>query len=376
MKIAINTRFLLSRKLEGLGWYTYEVVRRMVLNHPEDEFYFLFDRPFDPQFIFAQNVKPIVVAPPARHPILWYCWFEWALPQKLSKIKPDVFYSPDGYCSISSQIPTVMVSHDIAHVHYPKQIPFLVRQYYDYYTPRYLQRADHIISISAFNKQDLLTHYPVTADRISIIPNGVRNSFAPTTQQMQGTIRQEYSHGKPYFFFLGAIHPRKNMERLLLAFDQFKKDTSSEVQLLVGGRMAWQTGAIKETLHRLEHQSSVHFLGYLPEERLSPIMGSAIALVYPSLFEGFGLPILEAFHCDIPVITSNRSALPEVAGKAALLIDPTNIKAMAQAMQKLWFDPVLRKKLVTAAQTQRQQFNWDNTAQKTYQILQQVAKNP
>ena len=365
----------MAGKLEGIGWYTFEVVKRMVSLHPEDEFYFLFDRPFDPQFIFAENVTPIVVAPPARHPFLWYAWFEWTLPWQLAKLKPDVFYSPDGYCSLSSPVPTVMVSHDVAHVHYPKQIPFLVRRYYDYYTPRYLQRADHIISISAFNKQDILTHYPILQDNISVIPNGVRTNFSPTHPQTQDAIRQQYSQGKPYFFFLGAIHPRKNMERLLLAFDQFKKETPSDVQLLVGGRMAWQTGLIKQTLLQLEHRTSVHFLGYIPEEKLPQIMGSAIALVYPSLFEGFGLPILEAFYCEVPVITSNRSALPEVAGEAALLVDPTNIKAIAQAMQKLGTDPSLRKQLIHASKFQRQQFNWDSTAKKTYQVLKHVVKN-
>ena len=128
MKIAINTRFLIKDRLEGIGWFTYEVVKRLVEQHPEDEFIFFFDRPYPEEYIFGKNVKAEVLFPPARHPFLWYWWFEWSLSKALQKYKPDVIFSPDNYLSLKSDVKTVMVMHDIAHVHYPDEVPFIARK--------------------------------------------------------------------------------------------------------------------------------------------------------------------------------------------------------------------------------------------------------
>ena len=117
MRIAVNTRFLIKCKMEGLGWHNYELCKALVKAHPEDEFLFLFDRPFDRSFIFADNVKGYIIPPPARHPLLWYAWFELSLPVFFGFYRPDVFLSPDSYCSLSARVPTLMITHDIAHIH-------------------------------------------------------------------------------------------------------------------------------------------------------------------------------------------------------------------------------------------------------------------
>ena len=122
MRIAINTRFLLKDKLEGIGWFTFEVVKQLVTNHPEHEFIFLFDRPYDKSFVFAKNVTPVVINPPARHPLLWYWWFEWSVPYALKKHKIDLFFSPDGYLSLKTNVPTVIVMHDLAFEHHPEDV--------------------------------------------------------------------------------------------------------------------------------------------------------------------------------------------------------------------------------------------------------------
>ena len=145
MKIAINTRFLIKDRLEGIGWFTFEVVKRLVEQHPEDEFIFFFDRPFTEEFLFGENVKTEVLFPPARHPLLWYLWFEWVLPKALKKHQPDVFLSPDNYLSIRGKSKTVLVMHDIAHVHYPDEVPFLARKFYKFFVPKYLKKAQKIL---------------------------------------------------------------------------------------------------------------------------------------------------------------------------------------------------------------------------------------
>ena len=132
MKIAINTRFLLPNKLEGIGWFSYEVLKRWVAWHPEHEFIFIFDRKYDERFIFDKNVTPVVAFPPARHPFLFYLWFEWALPTVFAKHKVDAFMSPDGFMSLRSKVPTQLVIHDIAWKHFPEQVPYWYRKHYEY----------------------------------------------------------------------------------------------------------------------------------------------------------------------------------------------------------------------------------------------------
>jgi glycosyltransferase involved in cell wall biosynthesis len=359
MRIAVNTRFLLPDRLEGIGWFTYEVVRRLVDRRPEDEFIFLFDRPFDPAFVFADNVKPVVVPPPARHPLLWYLWFEWSVPWVLRRKQADVFFSPDGYCSLRSKVPTVMVTHDIAHEHYPEQVPPLVRRYYQHFVPRYIQRADQVVTVSQATAKDIQAHYGTPAQKLHPACNGVRSVFRPLSEEEKTRTRQAFAEGQEYFFYLGAVHPRKNLARLIAAYDQFRKRTSAPVKLLIGGRFAWQTGEVDAAYRQAEYRDDIVFLGYLDGADLPRLVGAALALTYVSLFEGFGVPVLEAMHCDVPIITSNVSSLPEVAGEAALLVDPTDVSAIAQAMERVQKDESLRTALVAKGGQQRERFSWE-----------------
>jgi len=359
MKIAINTRFLLSNNLEGIGWFTWEVAKRLAINHPEHSFLFLFDRPFDPAFIPAENVEAVVVRPPARHAVLWWWWFEMALPRIFKQHKIDVFLSPDSYCSLRSKVPTVMVCHDIAYCHYPEQVPFHGRVFYKHYIPKYLARAERVISVSEFTKTDILGHYAVPPDKIAVACNGVREVFRVLSPDEKQAVRAQYSAGKDYFFYLGSVHPRKNVARLIQAFDLFKSVSGASTQLLIGGRLAWQTGAIQEALQSAQYKNDIQLLGYLDDEALAKVLGATLALTYPSLFEGFGVPLLEAMHAEVPIITSNTSSMPEVAGDAAILVDPKNIDELFNGMQLLHDSPAERVALIQKGRQQRKQFDWD-----------------
>ena len=142
MKIAVNARFLLKGKLEGIGWFTHEVLKRVVQNHPEHEFIFIFDRPYHEDFIYGKNVTPIVVPPPARHPILWYIWFEWSVKLVLKKHKPDLFISTDGFLSLSTKVPQLLVIHDLAFEHFPEHLPFKFRYYLRKFTPKFASNVN------------------------------------------------------------------------------------------------------------------------------------------------------------------------------------------------------------------------------------------
>lgn len=373
MRIAVNTRFLLKDRLEGIGWYTHEVLRRLVAAYPEHDFIFFFDRPYDPTFIFGPNVTPVVLFPPARHYVLWWWWFEMALPRALRRYRADVLLSFDGYCSLRSLVPTVMVTHDIAHVHYPGQIPAWARIYYNRFVPKYLHRAERVVTVSEFVRRDIIEHYRIPGEKIGIAGNGCKPVFVPLDEANRQSVRAEYSDGKPYFFYLGAIHPRKNLERLILAFSQFKTQSDTDTQLLIGGRLAWQSDAVTKAWEQSDHKMAIRWLGYVPDEVLPKLMGSALALTYVSLFEGFGVPLLEAMHCEVPIIASDVSALPEVAGDAAILVNPVSESGISQAMNRVATDKKLRKQLIEAGKIQRRKYSWDRTAALIWKQLERVA---
>lgn len=371
MRIAVNARFLLSGKMEGVGWYSYEVLKRMVLNHPEDEFIFIFDRPYDDRFLFSNNVKPIVIGPPARHPVLWYIWFEWSLSKLLDKLKPDVFFSPDGYSSLRSTVPTLMTVHDIAYYHYPKQVSWLVWKYYHHFTPKYLRHVSKITTVSEFVKADIVKHLNIQASKIEVAHNGWRSEFKPATKEIKENIQDKFSNGKAYFLYYGAIHPRKNIVNLIDAFELYKAETGSNFCLLLVGRMAWHTTEVTDKLQNSKYKKDIIHIGYV-ENDLYNIVASAEAVVYVSYFEGFGLPVIEAMASGVPVITSNVSSLPEVAGDAALIVDPYNVSKIAKEMKSITEDLDLKNQLVTKGLKRATEFNWDQTATKIYSILRQL----
>lgn len=362
MKIAVNTRFLLKNRLEGIGLFTYEVARRLVEAHPSDDFFFFFDRPHDPGFVFGKNVTPVVLFPPARHPFLFVWWFEWSVARALKRYDIDVFLSPDNFLSLTTPVRTVLVTHDLAHVHFPGHLPLAHRLYYRFLVPKFNRRAAQVVAVSGFTKNDLVAQYGISPAKIAVACNGCRPFFTPLPAPAKQAVRERFSEGKPYFFYMGAVHPRKNVHRLIAAFDRFKTATGADSKLLIAGRFAWQVGEVKAAYQAAAHRQDVHFLGYVTDEDGAQLMAAALACTYVSLFEGFGVPVLEAMHCEVPVITSRAASLPEVAGDAGLLVDPFSIEEIAGAMHQVWADPHLCKEMVERGKQQRQHFSWEKAA--------------
>ncbi len=377
MRIAINTRFLLPNRLEGMGWYTHELVRRLVARHPEHEYLFLFDRAFDPQFVYSDRVTPRAVFPPARHPLLFYLWFEHAVPRQLRQWKADVFFSPDNFLSLTTPTPTLLTIHDIIPLQTPEQVTrWEYRQYYQYFSPKFIARADHILTISEHVKQCIQAMCGTDPNKITVAYNGCRATFVPLTAAEKQVARDKFSEGKPYFFYTGAIHPRKNIPRLVRAFDQFKANTGAPALLLLGGRFLWDNSEVSTAIKASPYQADIRLLGYVPEDDLPSLMGAATALAYPSLNEGFGLPVLEAMHAEVPVLTSNTTSLPEVAGNAALLVDPYSEQQIADGLAQLYNDIDLGQNLVEKGRLQREKFSWDTAADTLMARLEHLVALP
>jgi glycosyltransferase involved in cell wall biosynthesis len=360
--------------MEGLGYYTQEVCKELVSRRPDDEFLFLFDRAYDPRFLFGSHVEARVVGPQARDPLLWKAWFGFGVPYALKRWKADVFFSPDGYCSLRSKVPTVMVTHDIAHVHYPRQIPYRVRRYYQSNIPRFLHRAESIVTVSEFVKRDIQQHFGINGEKIFVGCNGIKEGFRPATGAERLATRAKYADGIAYFFYLGAVHPRKNINRLIVAYNRYRDRGGRPYKLLLGGRLAWQTETTKQLHASSRFKNDIKFLGYLADAEAKLLLGSAYALVYPSLSEGFGVPLLEAMHCEVPIITSNVTSLPEVAGSAALLINPLSEQAIADALRLISEDEMLVARLVAAGREQRTKFSWSKATDAVEAALMHAVK--
>lgn len=375
MKIAVNTRFLMPNKLEGIGWFTHETLKRWVEWHPEHEFIFIFDRPFSEEFIFAKNVTGVHTFPPARHPFLFYWWYEWSIPRMLKQIQPDVFVSPDGFLSLSTKVPTLMVLHDIAWKHFPDHISYMTRKYYEHFVPKFSHKANRIATVSEYSKQDIANSFNISNDTIDVVYNGSHQNYHPLNETEQDEIRKTYTNGQPYFLYLGSIHPRKNVPNLLRGFEKFKHSTQAPTKLVLAGRMAWQTSEIGELMPTLQYKDDIIFLGYVDNNLLPKMVASAYALTYVSLFEGFGIPLLEALYCDVPSITSNCSSMPEVVGDAGLLTNPYSPDDISRQMEAIWTKPELRDSLIEKGKIQRQKFSWDLTAEKMWGSLEKVMNN-
>lgn len=372
MKIAVNTRLLLKNKLEGIGWFTYETLKRITQQHKEHQFYFIFDRKFSDEFIFSDNITPVVVSPQARHPFLYYIWFEHSLPRVFKKIKPDLFFSPDGYLSLAADVKSMCVFHDLNFEHYPEDLPYLERKNYRHFFPKYARKAKRITTVSEYSKQDIVEQYNITPDKIDVVYNGASEGFKPLGNMEQQEIRKKYADGKPYFIFVSALHPRKNLVNLFKAFDEFKAKNSSAIKMMVVGEKMWWTKEIEQAYESMQFKDEVVFSGRLEFTELQRVLASALALTYVSYFEGFGIPIVESFYAGTPVITSNVTSMPEVSGDAALLIDPFSVQSISDAMLKISSDDVFRKSLIEKGKKRSENFTWQKSADRLWGSIEKV----
>jgi len=372
MEIVVNTRLLLTNKLEGIGWFTYETLKRITKAHPEHHFIFLFDRDFDEEFIFSDNVTPLILSPPARHPILFYIWFEVSVANFLNKFKPDLFLSPDGYLSLKAKCKQLGVIHDINFEHYPKDLSFIVHKYLTHYFPKFAKKATRIATVSAYSKNDIVTTYGIDQTKIDVVYNGSNESYTPISNELQAETKKRFCGGNDYFLFVGALHPRKNMARLFKAFDVFKSKQTNPIKLVIVGEKYYWTSDIKHAYLNMQFKDEVIFTGRLSTNDLKHVLGSALAMTYVPYFEGFGIPILEAMNCDIPVITGNVTAMPEIAGDAALLVDPFSIDSIADALWKMYSEPQLRAQLVEKGRIRKLDFSWDKTAAALWKSIEKT----
>jgi glycosyltransferase involved in cell wall biosynthesis len=369
MIIAVNARFFNTSFLEGVGYFTKEVFTRIAEQNPLHQFHFIVDRPIGPVELPA-NVTIHVTGPPARHPFLWKIWFDWKIPGILRRTGADVFVSPDGFASLRTKVPQCMVIHDLGFLHYPGAYKKSHLFFFRRYTPRFISKSAVVATVSEFSKQDIMAHYGTDPARIQVVHSAVKEGFRPVDHEQREKTKEQFTGGKEYFIYIGALQPRKNLVNLLKAFGTFKKRQQSEWKLVLAGRLAWKNNDLLELLKTYRYRDDVVLTGYLELEELQQLAASAYALVYPSFFEGFGVPVLEGMKSGVPVLTSKQSSMQEVGGDAALYFDPHDANDMADKLMLIYKREDLRKKLVLAGLERAKAYSWDKTAELMWKAIQ------
>jgi len=360
VRIGINARNLLATKLEGFGQYTLEITKRICQNYPEHEFILFFDRPYDPQFIFSENVKPLVVSPPTRHPILYLIWFEWRLKNALKRERIDVFWSPDGFCCLSTSIPQIITIHDLNFEHNPKDLPWIVSRYFRFFFPKFAKKARKIITVSNYSKEDICTTYGIKQEKVKVIYNAANTAFRQLREQEISDTKNDFTSGNDFFIFVGSLHPRKNIQNLIYAFELISV-SNKNIQLVIVGSDMWKENNLQISN---EVRKQLIFTGHIENNKLTKLMGSALALTYIPYFEGFGIPLVEAMNCGIPIIAANTTCLPEISGDAAIYCNPFDVNDIAEKMSLVLSNSKIKEDLANKSMQRSKHFDWDIAAAK------------
>jgi glycosyltransferase involved in cell wall biosynthesis len=362
MKLAVNTRLLRKDKMDGIGWFTYNTLKHIVPANPGIEFHFFFDSGIDKDFLFADNIIPHRLFPPAKHALLNIAWFEWSVKHQLKKIQPDLFFSPDGILCLGWAGKQYGVIHDINFVHRPQDLKFSNSRYYNYYFPRFARKATRLATVSEFSKQDIHSSFGIENDKIDVVYCGVNSFYHPVDNIVADDTRKRYTSGKPYFIFVGTLSPRKNVLGLMDSFELFKKETGSDVHLVIAGHDMFRANELYERKKQMQFGNEVLFTGRVGDEELNRLLASSLALVFVPFFEGFGIPAIEAMQCHVPVIASNVTSVPEVVGEAALLVDPNKTEEIKNAMKAIAQNESLRTDLIEKGKRRKEFFSWQKTA--------------
>jgi glycosyltransferase involved in cell wall biosynthesis len=285
----------------------------------------------------------------------------------------DIVHDPTGVSPLlltpGRRVATI---HDVIPLISPAASTTLDRLIYQHWLPRIARRLDAILTVSACSRHDIVRLLGVDPTRVHVVPNAVGPAFAPTPREQVEAVVRRHGISAPYILYVGSVEARKNLSRLLDAYATLRAQDSSR-QLVIVGAAGWKSSPVYATVERLGLGRSVLFTGYIPDADLPALYGGADLFVFPSLYEGCGLPVLEAMACGTPVVTSNTSSLPEVAGDAALQCDPEDVPALAQAMHDLLRDPARQHDLRERGRAWAQTFSWERTATETLQVYQQLA---
>lgn len=356
--VALDGRVANAAERAGVGRLCYELIRGFQsLENPSFRLRIYLDRPPRADFPALRKHSEIAVLPAG------YFWTHLRLGKALRDTRPALFFSPTTQLPWGYKGPSVIVVPDLAYLSFPKhftlrkRLSALVRAYHA------LPRATRVVAISQSTAAEIARHFPNCVNKTRVVALGCDYArFANVSDGERWSVRKKYGLETPFFLYLGRIQPRKNLVRLVQAFEIFCRSAYDlRHTLVLAGADGWKTSEIYRAISRSPVRDRIRRMEYVPEDELPDLIAAADAFVLLSLWEGFGLPVLEAMAAGTPVITSNVSALPEVADDAAVLVDPYDIEAIADALLQVVHDSALRAALIEKGRSRARAFSWENT---------------
>lgn len=381
MNIGIDARLLHNET--GIGRYTRSLFCEYARRHEPGDTYFLFsDRAFPgvpgqhgaPQSSFPPNFQVVIAECPTR--ILWTNLY---VPRLLRQHHIDVYH---GVCNFELPVRKVcryvVTIHDLVPLFFPKLVPWKHLLFFKLFMKRAAKTADLIITDSRHSKGDIVRYLDVPEDKIRVIPLG----YTPPPQhnkdhlKKQQDVLAQYGITRPYLLFVGIIEPKKNLERLIEAFALLRQMSvaSEGLQLVLAGGKGWLSDHLSRKVQDFHLEGSVVFTGFVPEDDLPALYAGAEVFVFPSIYEGFGLPVVEAMTYGVPVVTSTASSLPEIAGKAGILVEPNDPVAIRDGIAEVLRNPQKKEQMKRDGPVQARKFSWQRTADETYKVYQEVCK--
>lgn len=360
-----------SYRQAGVSRYTEALVREMPRRSPTDTFV-VFTGPAHPPADrdFPPSLQWVHARVPTQRPPVRIAWEQTAGMTVARRHALDVLHAPVNVIPVLTGTPSVVTIHDLAFHHFPRQYPAAKQRYLRMMTRLSVRRATRVIAVSEATRRDVIDVYGCPPERVVTVPNGVSDEFRPLPDEEIARFRQAEGLTEPFLLFLGTLQPRKNLETLLRAYARVQAE--SGWRLVVAGATGWSYDPVFQTARDLGLADVVRFAGYVPPERLPLWYNAAGMLVYPSLYEGFGLQLVEAMACGTPVIAADTSSLPEVVGNAGLLAAPRDVDGFARAIVSLARSPDMREDLRARGLRRAALFSWAATADRTLAVYREA----
>lgn len=367
MRIAVNAHLLAhtrSFRRAGVSHYIEQVLLHLAQIDRANHYTVYTTRGLDQA---ALGLPANFVVKPSRlptiNPRVRIPW-EQGIAPLLLRGTTDLYHGCLNVAPLLSPVPTVITIHDLAFIRFPQTFRAYNRIYLDLATRLSARRASRILAVSEHTKREVVGLLGIPPERVIVTPNAARSHFRPSAPAAIEQLRARHGLPERFVLYVGTLEPRKNLTTLLEAFALVSRSVP-DVPLLIGGGKGWMYEPIFARLEQLNLRDRVKFAGYLPEEELPLWYAAATVFVFPSIYEGFGMPPLEAMACGTPVITSNTSSLPEVVGDAGLMVAPTDTIGLAEAIRRVLVDADLRTELRQRGLARARRFSWADTAAKT-----------
>jgi glycosyltransferase involved in cell wall biosynthesis len=374
MLIGIDASRTTVARRTGTENYSLHLIRELLALAREHRFRLYFNQAPEPDLFPGAAEQRVIPFP--------RLWTHLRLSWEMSRCPPDLLFVPSHVLPLIRPWRTVVTVHDLGFLYYPEAHTLSQNVYLRWSTRHNARSAARVLADSEATRQDLVRHYRIPQQKIVVVYPGRDESLSPVRDPaILESVRTRYDLTDPYLLYVGTLHARKNLVRLVQAFSLLLQSPISgsqsplpSLKLVLAGQKGWFYDEIFAQVRKLGLAGRVVFTGYVPADDLPALLSGALAFVFPSLYEGFGFPVLEAMACGTPVVSSTAASLPEVTGDAAIQVDPLDIDALAQAMVRIALEPGLRHELVTRGFEQIEHFSWRRCARETLNVLENVAK--